>query len=72
MSAVRFVKPWSLYNPGETAGFDDATTAFLIETGTAVLADPARPAPKRAKKTPATDAAEPAGEGAAAETPPAD
>lgn len=36
MGAVRFLKPYSLYNPGEVAGFDDETTAALINSGIAV------------------------------------
>ncbi len=50
MGAVRFLKPWSLYNPGETAGFDDETTAVLINSGTAVSLEDAKKADKAAAK----------------------
>lgn len=46
MGAVRFLKPWSLYNPGETAGFDAETTAMLIANGTAVDATEAEAEPE--------------------------
>lgn len=73
MGAVRFLKPWSLYNPGEVAGFDAETTATLIDAGVAVEVDEtlaAKPAAKKGKKPAA--AAEPEGEGAAGDAAPAD
>lgn len=50
MGAVRFVKPYSLYNPGEVAGFDDETTAVLIAHGTAVSLEDAEKADKAAAR----------------------
>lgn len=69
MGAVRFLKPWSIYNPGEVAGFDEATTATLIGAGVAEAfeeAPAAKPA-KKGKKAPATDAAAPEGDAAESE-----
>jgi hypothetical protein len=73
MAALRFLKPWSLYNPGEVAGFDAETSTTLIEAGIAVEADEApaaKPAAKKGKKPAA--AAEPEGEGAVGDAEPAD
>jgi hypothetical protein len=54
MVAVRFLKPWSLYNSDEVAGFDPETAAFLIENGVAVEvtapAEQAAPAKAPARK----------------------
>jgi hypothetical protein len=64
MSPLRFLKPWSLYNPGEVAGFDSETAATLIGAGVAVEAEEtpaAKPALKKGKK-PAADVAPPEGE----------
>lgn len=72
MGAIRFLKPWSLYNPGETAGFDDETTATLIDAGIAVEADEApvaKPAIKKGKKP--APAAEPEGESSTGNAEPA-
>ena len=50
MAAVRFVKPWSLYNSGETASFSDETTAVLLNSGVAVDVAAAEKADKAAAK----------------------
>lgn len=35
---IKFIHPWRVYNPGERAGFDKETEAFLVEQGTAEYA----------------------------------
>ena len=57
MRAVRFVKPWSLYNAGETASFDAETTAKLIAAGVAVDAKKASAADKAAEEAAAAEKA---------------
>lgn len=37
MKLVKILKPWSVYNPGEQAGFEDATAEKLVEAGIAKL-----------------------------------
>ena len=73
MPALRFLKPWSLYNPGEVAGFDAETAATLIDAGVATEADEAEPVKpaKKGKKPAAANAAEPAGEGTTGDAEPA-
>lgn len=39
MKLVKIVKPWSLYNPGEQAGFEDATAQKLVKEGIAELVE---------------------------------
>lgn len=51
--AVRFLKRWRAYNPGEVAGFDPEIADKLVEGGAAEYADKAR------TKRPATKAADP-------------
>ena len=41
MILVRFIKPWSPYNPGEQAGFTDDQARRLVSLGVAQLAPPA-------------------------------
>jgi hypothetical protein len=50
MTPVRFERPWSLYNPGETAGFDPETARILIESGVAVAETAATPAPAKRRQ----------------------
>ena len=57
MSAVLFKKPWSLYNPGETASFDAETTATLIAAGVAVDAEEAAAEAKAAEEAAAAEQA---------------
>lgn len=42
MRAVKFLRPHQMYQPGETAGFDDGVAASLINSGIAF--DPRKPA----------------------------
>jgi ammonia channel protein AmtB len=37
MVTVRFVVGWSVYNPGEVAGFDAEQSAALVKAGVAEL-----------------------------------
>jgi hypothetical protein len=53
MIPVRFKRPWSLYNPGEVAGFAPEVASVLIESGVAEAETSATPAPALAKKRPA-------------------
>lgn len=55
--AVTFLLPWSLYNAGETAGFDDERAEALISAGIAVEADEAVKAEKKAARAAAKAAA---------------
>ncbi|MFO6447859.1 hypothetical protein ACLBKU_12000 [Erythrobacter sp. NE805] len=48
--AVTFLKPYSLYNAGETAGFGEEQAEALIAAGVAVEADDANKAEKAAAK----------------------
>ncbi len=50
MRALRFLKPWSLYNTGEIAGFDDEQAEVLVSAGIAVDTDEAKKADKAAAK----------------------
>lgn len=52
MIVVRFVRTHRMYQPGESAGFDDAEAQRLIESGVAVdpkAADAAAQAQEKAK-----------------------
>lgn len=48
MIALRFLKPWSLYNSGEEASFDAETAETLVASGLAEAATEATPVPKPA------------------------
>lgn len=58
MIRVRFTAACSIYNSGETAGFDDDTAAALVKQGVAVLAPAPEPdaPPTKGKKAAAADA----------------
>jgi hypothetical protein len=61
MIAVTFQKGWTLYNAGETAGFDEATAGALIKAGVAVPHAPPAPADDQAAPpAPAKKPAKPA------------
>ncbi len=38
--SVRFIAAWSLYNPGETAGFSAEIAASIVDAGRAVYVNP--------------------------------
>jgi len=35
MKSVKFIKPWSMYSPGDVAGFEEGRAAAIIKTGAA-------------------------------------
>ena len=35
MKSVKFIKPWSMYSPGDVAGFEEDSAAAIIKTGAA-------------------------------------
>lgn len=37
LTPVRFLRPWRMYNPGETAGFDASQVSYLIKGGIAYM-----------------------------------
>ena len=43
MTLVRLIRPWRVYFPGETAGFDAAGAAQLVRDGVAVPVEPDGP-----------------------------
>lgn len=55
MIRLLFLRAWGVYNSGETAGFDEATAAGLVQAGVASVAATAEPA---------ADSSEPASTGA--------
>ena len=57
MRAVTFLRAWRVYQPGETAGFDDAMAAQIIEGGFAVPHDPDAAAPRRRARSAAAQPA---------------
>jgi hypothetical protein len=61
MKVVQFLRSHLMYQPGETAGFDDATAKVLIASGVAVDPDAKRADPQA--ETPDAVAVEIAGAG---------
>lgn len=50
MIRVRFLKVWRMYQPGETAGFDEGLATQIVAGGFAVLADEPKPETKAEAK----------------------
>jgi hypothetical protein len=67
MKLVKILKPWSVYNPGEQAGFEDATADKLVKAGIAEMAEAAA-----AAEAGGADTSEPPKTEAKAEGKPAD
>ena len=61
MKVVKFLRSHRMYQPGETAGFDDATAKVLISSGVAV--DPNAKRAEPVSETPDAGAVEIAGAG---------
>jgi hypothetical protein len=48
MTLVRMLRSWRVWNPGETAGFDEHVAEELVRLGVAELVTPE--APRRGRK----------------------